>query len=305
MKRKVIQLAGKTFVVSLPLNWVKKYRVNKGDEITVEENSNSILLKLDPHATNYEGSFNFSNYPVFLVDKMIARIYEMGYDKVTIQYSGIEQLKKIESRMPELMGFEIIESGKNSITIQDISSNSSLDFDNILRKAFFVLQNMLDTLANDIKNKDLDDMNNIIQEDLKVNKYTYFCLRQLNKNTIGNNEVYVLFYLTKSLEDLGDIIKRFVADYKNIKKPDKKIHELIVKITQLFRLASEFFYTPKVNAVVESLQLKDKIFEEIKDASKTMEKEFVPVLMHMTEMTRKIYHFPTLRLHTLVENTPK
>ena len=37
MKRNVIQLAGKTLVVSLPSKWVKLNSVKKGDELNVLE----------------------------------------------------------------------------------------------------------------------------------------------------------------------------------------------------------------------------------------------------------------------------
>lgn len=36
MKRKVVFLAGKTAVLSLPINWVRKCSINKGDEIDIQ-----------------------------------------------------------------------------------------------------------------------------------------------------------------------------------------------------------------------------------------------------------------------------
>ena len=45
MKRKVIKLADKTSVVSLPSKWIKNYKVEKGDELDLEEIGNSILIK--------------------------------------------------------------------------------------------------------------------------------------------------------------------------------------------------------------------------------------------------------------------
>ena len=44
MKRKIIQLAGKTHVVSLPSKYVKKYGLKKGDEVDVEERGAQIVL---------------------------------------------------------------------------------------------------------------------------------------------------------------------------------------------------------------------------------------------------------------------
>jgi len=44
MKRKIIQTAGKTMVVSLPSAWVKKYGIKKGEEVEVEERGAEISV---------------------------------------------------------------------------------------------------------------------------------------------------------------------------------------------------------------------------------------------------------------------
>ena len=44
MKRKVIQLAHSTAVISLPSKWVKKYGVKKGDEIEVGEEESRLIV---------------------------------------------------------------------------------------------------------------------------------------------------------------------------------------------------------------------------------------------------------------------
>ena len=46
MKRKVIQLAGKTLVVSLPHLWVKKHGVKKGHDMELQEKGTNILLSI-------------------------------------------------------------------------------------------------------------------------------------------------------------------------------------------------------------------------------------------------------------------
>ena len=44
MKRKAIQLASQTIVVSLPAKWVRQQGIKKGDEIDVEERGKELVI---------------------------------------------------------------------------------------------------------------------------------------------------------------------------------------------------------------------------------------------------------------------
>ena len=44
MKRKVIQLAGKTSVISLPSKWVQQQGIKKGDELEIKEEGSKIIV---------------------------------------------------------------------------------------------------------------------------------------------------------------------------------------------------------------------------------------------------------------------
>ena len=44
MKRKVIQIADSTQLISLPRKWAQKFNIKKGDELEVEEHDNKIVV---------------------------------------------------------------------------------------------------------------------------------------------------------------------------------------------------------------------------------------------------------------------
>ena len=44
MKRKVIQIADSTQLISLPRKWALKYGIKKGDELDVEEQGSNVLV---------------------------------------------------------------------------------------------------------------------------------------------------------------------------------------------------------------------------------------------------------------------
>ena len=47
MKRKIVQHGSSSLTVSIPYKWIQKYNLNKGDEINIEENGNSLILSSD------------------------------------------------------------------------------------------------------------------------------------------------------------------------------------------------------------------------------------------------------------------
>ena len=60
MRRNVILMGGKTYVLSLPSNWIKKYRIQKGEELDVEERGNQIIVSTDRSSEDYEKDVDFS-----------------------------------------------------------------------------------------------------------------------------------------------------------------------------------------------------------------------------------------------------
>ena len=47
MRRKVLQIAESTQLISLPRKWTLKYNIQKGDELEVEENGNKIQISTE------------------------------------------------------------------------------------------------------------------------------------------------------------------------------------------------------------------------------------------------------------------
>ena len=44
MKRSLILMGGKTYVVSLPAEWIKKHRLKKGQELEVSEDIGKVII---------------------------------------------------------------------------------------------------------------------------------------------------------------------------------------------------------------------------------------------------------------------
>ena len=60
MKRKVIQLAGRTFVVSLPTSWAREWDVKKGEELELIEDGPRLILSTEKSRQSKKGLIDLS-----------------------------------------------------------------------------------------------------------------------------------------------------------------------------------------------------------------------------------------------------
>ncbi|MBU4502331.1 MAG: AbrB/MazE/SpoVT family DNA-binding domain-containing protein, partial [Nanoarchaeota archaeon] len=88
MKRKVIQMAGKTMLVSLPAPWVKKFGIKKGDELELEEGNQNIIISTKKDYSASKIKIDISDLDTQVIKWTLSAIHKSGYDEVEIIYSS-------------------------------------------------------------------------------------------------------------------------------------------------------------------------------------------------------------------------
>lgn len=88
MRRKVIQLAGKTLVVSLPSKWVKKTVVNKGDELEITENGHSLVISQIEKKVCTRTVIDVSGLNASLVWRYLTAAYIKGIEDIVSDISN-------------------------------------------------------------------------------------------------------------------------------------------------------------------------------------------------------------------------
>ena len=301
MKRKLVKQGMRALTLTLPASWVEKNHLHAGDEIDLLETDNTLTVATEQKQPLREITVDVSGLIPRLADRFMARSYQKGYDKIIIKFDTPELMLAIKNKIPELMGFEILNITKNSMDIQVISTNLDLDFDTLLRRAFLILLDMSQTCHDAWKKEDNTALENIFHQDFDVNKFLYFCLRELNKSqkmmTFGRS---ILYYLIESLEDLGDELK-LLGRVLAMQKPDKDILTLLQKLNEMFRLSYEFFYTPDKSKAVRAFTLNKEISTDIEALFGKKNKELTTALVSIEFSKRVIYHLTTMRLDTLKE----
>lgn len=203
MRRKVIQLARNTLVVSLPSKWAKKYAIKKGDEIEVNESSDGLTIKTVGYSRSERVTFDATKLSASAIKRWaLSSLHKKGYDEIEILYQGEDSLKSIHEAVKEiLMGFVVMEQSKNRCLIKSITQDHNAEFDSTFRRQFIVVKNFGEEILK-YKN-DKEALKDVINLDKTVNQLTNYCERNLNKIGRGNKTSFY-YVLCWNLEKLSD-----------------------------------------------------------------------------------------------------
>ncbi len=301
MMRKIIQIANSTQLVSLPKKWCEKYRLQKGNEIEIRENGNTLTIYAEKSAKIDAISIDISNFTPRLADRCVARAYQKGYDSITLHYRTHQQFESIQNKIKELLGFDIMDTTKNTILVQSISSKLEVDFEMVLKKAFATVLSMADTSLEAYQANDKEALTRVYQKDFDVNKFCYYCLRAINKEKSGGFGTYMLYYLIETLEDAGDSYKE-IATLLATLPPRKELIKILSQINEVLKLGHTFFYKPDVKIMLDAMAIHDAAKEEIQNTFKKLkEPNELRTLSALEYLLRLVYHYPTMRLDSLQE----
>lgn len=299
MKRKLIQMAGRTMVVSLPADWVKKYGLKKGEEIDLEEVGDTVLIKTVKNIKP-EGrpKIDISGTgPLSL--RILAGLYKSGYDEFELVFDDPQVLKKVEKDLKEfLIGLEIVSQGKQSCIVKVLAQEMDTEFDNVLRKVFLSLISFSNESFENYKKNDFKALQEVLEYEKTNNKLTTFCRRILNKKSYTKNLKITYFYcLIEELEKLADEYK-YICEYliEKEKKASKNILMMYQKTNDLFNDFYELFYKYDQNKTVNLYNRKKELITEINTQFDKKTESCSKILHHLANIVQLTGNCLTFKL---------
>src|SRR3989338_9087866 len=192
MKRRIILMGGKTYVVSIPSEYVKKYGLKKGDELECEDKGSNITFRNNRQKIAEVVSIVLNERDD--IGKTLRSLYERGYDEIEVKLEN-RKLADLEKNLSQLPGFELISSGKNSCTIKCLSNICTEEFENMLRRLFLMIKSIPESIQED-KNEALNKINT-------AKRLSLLCKRCLSKKEFENyNKTLVYYSLLNEIESI-------------------------------------------------------------------------------------------------------
>lgn len=287
-------MGGKTMVVSLPSNWVKKYGLKKGEEVDLEERDRTLAISTDKNLSVRKTTLDVRLLKIS-GRRVMAALYKRGYDEIEVLYDKPQELEEIKKALSlEAMNFEIIKQTKDRCTIKSIAEATHEEFDNILRRTFLVLNSMLEEIHEGLIAQDKKKIEEAKEHEKTNNKFTHFCRRSLNKRGYKNYEITSIMYtIIEQLENVADELK-FLCDFlisEDLKKLkiSEDTNKLFNDVNAFTNHFYELFYNFDLEKAEKFTQERKKIIEIARELFMKKPNKEVKIIHHLMNTTQRIF----------------
>lgn len=290
MKRKVIQIANSTQLVSLPRKWALKHNIKKGDELDVQEKGASVLVSVQEIKDKpLRAELNIGNMGR-TSKRVIGALYRGGYDEILIRFAKPEEIRHVQDILRGgCIGFEMVEQGRNFCVVRKVSDVLYNELDSMFRRCFLFLISISKESFEVAEKLDRSALDSIAVMDKNITKFTDFCGRVLRKQT--QEKHIVMYHIMEELERMGDeyknmcgfIVKNKITIHKDIKKIYKET-------TKLLEMLQDLFYKFDLNKMA-------KFYEDVASVEKAAKKYFAKankqecrILGYITNILNILFH---------------
>lgn len=285
MKRKVIQIAASTQLISLPRKWCVERGIKKGDELEVESRGNRLLITTENELNSERVEVDISKLDRTSIMYLIRGLYKKGYDEiklfsihtVTHHYrldQNISVSSVIHQEVNRCPGLEIVEEKGGSCVLKVIADVDPKEFDNILRRTFFLISDTCKDVITASKNNDRILLESIEEKHDNATRFINHSLRLINKRNDETKNTHFMYCVISMLDKIIDISKdsaRNLLRYNKKLKPESA--EILDHILQAYELFYDLFYKFDLEKVHKINELKERIYLELIKKTKNIPHE--------------------------------
>lgn len=271
MKRRVIQLGGKTFVISLPIKWIEDRGIKKKDELEIIEIGEDLIIKSETAKGKEKIEVKIDEKNKKLVKNLFLILGSLGYDEVVVSFDNSRLIPYIHEIAQEYSGFALVEQTSNKCFFKIVSKEIIEEFDYLIDRCFGVTLSLAHSFTDLVKKRKFNELPSLIPLEKSNNQLTTLCQRILIKRGYKEQDktcfVYVLLW---NLEIIADFYKRsceFLSSEKNIKLQEKTL-ELIDMTTLLLEKLYELSKDVTVEIFMEIFDKKEIIGLEMNEVFK-------------------------------------
>ncbi len=249
MKRKIIQIANSTQLVSLPRKWCLANNIKKGDEIDVDEQGAQVIVSSEKKKVPTFIELDITGLDRTSLFYVIRALYKKGYDEIKVKFDKpttkhfrknkeLNMITLIHEEATRLPGMEVIQQKENFCLLKAISDAQSSELQVILKRIFNLFMDAYSDLIEGAKKKNRTLLETIREKHDTITKFISHSQRLLNKNVTINKDNYSLLYILAQLDVITDMLNvsaRNIIHYnKLISKPTVEILQGLYKSFEMY-----------------------------------------------------------------------
>lgn len=301
IKRKVIQLAGSTLVVSLPSKWAKKHNILKGDEIGVEERGRELVIKSESESAMETTQFDTTGLSDRVIRWGLSALHKKGFDEIEVFYDNPQTIELVQELLKDLfIGFVITNQTDKKCMLKSVARDMESEFDTTLRRAFLVTITMGENALEFIKQKQYSLLATLQSLEKTNNQLTNFCERILNKQGHPEYKNTCFYYVVVwNLEKICDDYKH-ICNYLSTQDQKKAISkELVTFFEEANNFLKEYyslFYKFDINKLSALANKRKELIKTGRELLKKSSEVEVVVVSILLDFVLKVSEFSASKI---------
>jgi len=280
MKRKVIKQANQAYTITLPIDWVRKNKLDKNSELDLSESEKSLIITNQGETEHKTARVDINTLDERNIARIIKALYAKGIDEIELT-STQDVTSTIIRAISNTIGFALVSQKDNTYTIKDVGGTSYSDLDEIFKRVFQMILNFYESAINDIFTTEKETLESLDSRDREINKFCFLLQRAINKmsySDIINGRA--LFTYSFGIEKIGDEIHRlWRANLKHDVQKTPQIKKLAQDSLLGLEKAFEFYY-----------QFNPKYAEHVYDLRQKVREDYLKIKTDNKHTTRFIRH---------------
>lgn len=267
--RRVQRSGNSSYIISLPIDWAKTYRLKKNDPIHMNLNPDgSITLFAKEGLSDEDEIHDLELAKKFDPESYFRRligIYIRGGKAIRLRSSGRsspEAQKLIQRFISHTVGFEVVEEDEKQILLKDILNPNEMPMQKALRRMHNITIKMLNDSIYALENKgavDIDETDSFDDEVDRLNfliqrkhslylKYPMLC----QKAGLSLNDSSMYIRTSRTVERIADHAQRiskyskFMIDKKSISPMQRQVLSATKNSLKLYQESMDCFFSKDV-----------------------------------------------------------
>ncbi len=186
MEMRRVQFTGKSsFVLSLPIEWVRTMHISKNESLGIQIQSDG-SLRILPHPTiepairEKELDVDVIKDPTFLFRCMVGS-YIAGHTSIrVISSKTLSPLirKSVRDFTQMTIGQQIVEETDSSMVIKDLLNPTEMPFENSIKRMYVIIKTVFQDAILSLEQRDRALAEDIVHRDTEVDKLQWLIFRQ-------------------------------------------------------------------------------------------------------------------------------
>jgi phosphate uptake regulator len=309
--------------MTIPSQWAQRFNLQAGSEISLSERDNGLFVSATKTPESKSIEINIAGMDIPTIWKYFMGAYREGYDEIKIIYGDKEMdhpykffaQHKLDAKygksevkvsaheffhelVERFIGMEIVDYGKDFIVVRELTEPTTKEFDNSLRRVFFLVRQMIEETEEAMKTGKVEGLRHIHDVDINLDKFHDYCIRIMNKIMNKDSRKTSLYFSTLYLLELaGDEFKNISHHMtQEFKKVDfKEILDIMASIRMQYDLYYSLFYKFEKEKTIQISELDKSRYFSV-SAKKLKREETIEIFHHLRMIAKYVKALSELRI---------